>query len=46
MKKQESNLRRAPEGAKKSIDWTKVVEILIDILTIGFRHLRKHHKKS
>ena len=44
MKKQESNLRRAPEGAKKSVDWAKVVEVIITILTIGLNHIKKHKK--
>ena len=29
---------------KPKIDWVKVVEIVIHILTLGLGHLRKHHK--
>ena len=27
---------------KKKIDWSKVVEIVIAILTLGLTHIRKH----
>ena len=29
---------------KPQIDWVKVIEIVITILTLGLGHLRKHHK--
>ena len=29
---------------KPKVDWVKVVEVIITILTFGLNHLRKHHK--
>ena len=45
MKNVESNLRRAPEGAKKSSDWKEVlVDIILKIITLGLYHVEKHRK--
>ena len=30
------------ENQKKQIDWAKIVEVVIAILTLGLSHIRKH----
>ena len=30
------------ENKKKEIDWGKIVEVVIAILTLGLSHIRKH----
>ena len=30
------------ENKKKEIDWAKIVEVVIAILTLGLSHIRKH----
>ena len=30
------------KNEKKQVDWAKVVEVIISILTLGLSHIRKH----
>ena len=50
MKNQESkSINRAPEGGEKNatgIDWSKVLRVVIKILTIGLYHVNKHRKED
>ena len=34
------------ENEKKQVDWAKVVEVIISILTLGLSHLRKHQSND
>ena len=33
-------------NSKPNIDWAKVVEVVIAILTLGLSHIRKHNNQT
>jgi hypothetical protein len=41
-----NDLKQPQTSSKPNIDWAKVVEIIISILTLGLSHLRKHNNQT